>query len=586
MNGRPLTDAQIAQALRAHLPEAAAPGLRERVFDAAETTAQLRSFPSFLGALSDTDPVSRRRSLLIAAALLVALALASAAAVGALRLLERDPIHELSLEPPADLPAFVLSSYERLPQLPPVAFAWHDSGSAKGRVYVDRSGAVRFDRFSSTDATEPSSYTILSDHRLSGVAPVGTEAVWVGQDEEEAFGDDPRVILRTILGAADGPGCEMERDPSEVGNGTAATGWRYVGVEYVAGRPTHHVACVGDLSVDIDLWLDIETRLILRTREPLTDDAGQPIPGQFLTTEVTEIAFGEQPAALFEPPEGVTRMPREAYDAYLCAHDPPDEERVGLGARSECPSPTEAQAAPLPTATPMPSVPPSLSPRPSGPAGPLGWSEASLQEDWPAPVRPEPVGGAPVVPILLNVVRDADGSCCKISEYGRDSDPTGDSGFALLPWADIKEVTFCGSACLSINLVSYPPPAVDPTEQWIAYGIVADTDRDGVPDWRYGTDNMPVDTTGDGPHRWWRTDLHTGRTEMMVRDLVWLPSGTMFYGGPERLVFGGDVTGERTVGDLPRRFYAWASVIQDGRVVATDYAPDVGWFLPSPDAKP
>ena len=32
--------------------------------------------------------------------------------------------------------------------------------------------------------------------------------------------------------------------------------------------------------------------------------------------------------------------------------------------------------------------------------------------------------------------------------------------------------------------------------------------------------------------------------------------------------------------------YAWASVIVDGRVVATDYAPDAGWLLPSPGAKP
>ena len=79
-------------------------------------------------------------------------------------------------------------------------------------------------------------------------------------------------------------------------------------LEYVAGRPTHHVACVGEHALDIDLWLDVETRLILRTREPATDDAGQPIPGQFGTTEVTEIAFGEQPAALFEPPEGMARM--------------------------------------------------------------------------------------------------------------------------------------------------------------------------------------------------------------------------------------------------------------------------------------
>jgi hypothetical protein len=581
MNGRALTDAQISSALRAHLPERAQAGLRERILDAAETTTQQRALPSFLGVLGDADPVARRRSLLIAAALLVALALASAAAVGAWRQLHRDALQDLNLDRPANLPAFVLSSYERLPQLPPVALAWHESSSAKGRIYVHRSGAVRFDRFTSAEATEPSSYTILSSsHTMSGMALVESVAVWVESDEE-VIGEDPRVFLRTILGAADVPGCEMERDPSEVGNGTVATGWRYVGVEYVAGRPTHHVACVGELSVDIDLWLDIETRLILRTREPLTDDAGQPIPGQFRTTEVTEIAFGDQPAALFEQPESLTRMPTEAYDAYLCAHDPPDEERVGLGARAECPTPTVAEATPPPTPTPMPTV----RPRPSGPAGPLAWSQARLTEDWPAPVRAEPNRAAPVVPILLNVVRDTDG-CCKISEYGRYSDPTGDTGSDVLPWADIKEVTFCGSACLSINLVSQPSRAVDPTEQWIAYGVVADTDRDGVPDWRYGTDNIPVDATGDGPRRWWRTDLHTGRTEMMVRDLVWLPSGTMFYGGPERLVFGGDVTGERTVGGLPERFYAWASVIQDGRVVATDYAPDVGWFLPSPDAKP
>ena len=300
MNGRPLTDVRISQALRAHLPARAGAVLRERILEATETTAQQRALPWFIGGLSDADSVARRRSLLIAAALLVALALASAAAVGALRLLERGPIHELNLEPPADLPAFVLSSYERLPQLPPVALAWHDSGSDKGRIYVHRSGTVRFDRFTSAEATEPSSYTILSNHRISGMALVESEAVWVEQGHE-AVGEDPRLYLLTILGAgrnaADGPGCEMERDPSEVGNGTAATGWRYVGVEYVAGRPTHHVACVGDLSLDTDLWLDIETRLILRKREPLTDDAGQPIPGQFRTTEVTEIAFAEQPAA-------------------------------------------------------------------------------------------------------------------------------------------------------------------------------------------------------------------------------------------------------------------------------------------------
>jgi len=517
--------------------------------------------------VTDADPVARRWSLLIAAALLLGLLLASAAAAGALRLFEHDPLQDLSLEPPADVPAFVLSSYERLPQLPPLALTWHSGGSDKGRVYVDRSGAVRLDRFTSAEATEPSSYTILRDHRISGMAPIDSGMVWV-EPGHEAIGDDPRVFLRTILNAAEGPGCEMERDPGEADSGTAATGWRYVGVESVAGRPTHHVACVGDLSVDIDLWLDIETRLILRTREPETDDAGQPIPGQFGTTEVTEIAFGQQPAALFEAPAGVVHLTSEAYSAYLCTRDVRTEEEVGLGTRS-CAAP-EAEATPIPTSTP--AALPSLGPRPSGPAGPLAWGRASLEEDWPAPVRPEPAGGASVIPV----------------EDGPHADPSGDAGSSVLPWVDIREVRFGGSKAI-IDLVSNLPPSVDPTEQWIAYGVVVDDDRDGVPDWRYGIDNMPVDPTGERPHRAWRTNLHTGRTESApgapygyVGDTyfdTFFPGDWRSIGA--RLSFGAATTGGGTIGGVPGAFYAWAAVIENGRVVATDYAPDAGWLDPS-----
>jgi len=43
---------------------------------------------------------------------------------------------------------------------------------------------------------------------------------------------------------------------------------------------------------------------------------------------------------------------------------------------------------------------------------------------------------------------------------------------------------------------------------------------------------------------------------------------------------GGEVAGGGTRGTslVNRPFYVWASVIEDGRVVATDYAPDVGWL--------
>ncbi len=584
MNGRPLTDAHVSQALRAHLPQRAPAGLRELIIDAAETTTQQRALPSFLGALSDADPVGRRRSLLIAAALLLALALASAAAVGAWRLFQRDPIDELSLEPPADVPAFVLSSYERLPQLPPLALTWHESDSTKGRIYVDRSGAVRFDRFASADATEPSSYRILSpDHRISGMAPVESEPVWVEQGHE-AIGEDPRVFLRTVLSADEGPGCEMERNPSDVGNDTVAAGWRYVGTEYVAGRPTHHVACVGEL------WIDIETRLILRTQGPAADDAGQPIPVE--VTEVTEIAFGEQAAALFEPPAGLTRISADAYGAYICARDLPNEMAPGI---SDCPT-AEAEATPPPESspTPMPTVRPTTSAcavppgDPSEPIGPLAWTQESLKEDWPAPVRPEPTGGGIVQPMPLTYL-----------------DPTGDTGSDDLPCIDIRDVTV-GTHDVFFNLGSNQPPDVEPSEAWIAYGVVVDEDRDGVPDRRYGIENpLRIADDPSSNHRVWRTDLDTGRTESAVDgdfSKFFLSGFTGGYPGNgdqegfstgrqgARFRFGRefDTTGgTKTRGyklDMP--FYTWASVIVDGRVVATDYAPDAGWLLATPGSRP
>ena len=513
--------------------------------------------------------------MLIAAALLVALAFASAAAVGALRLFERDPIDELSLEPPADVPAFVLSSYERVTQLPPLALTWRDSGSltgtdfghgygaARGRIYVDRSGAVRFDRFASADATEPSSSSILSaNHRISGVAAVGSEAVWVEQGHE-ALGDDPRVFIRTVLRAEDGPpGCEW--DPSEVGNGAAAAGWRYVGLEYVAGRPTHHVACASDL------WIDVETRLILRSQGPAVDDAGQPIPGQFETTEVTEIAFGEQPAALFEPPDGLARISAEEYSAYRCPGDLPNEIFPGI---SDCPS-EEAEATPQPEPEPSPTptarpdtsecaVPPGDL---SEPTGPLAWNPKSLKGDWPAPVRPEPAGDGSVLPMPLTYL-----------------DPMGDNGSDAYPCVDIRGVMADTSEVL-LKLVSNQPPVVDPAEQWIAYGVVTDDDRDGVPDWRFGFDNTFAETCDDMRGGGWRTNLHTGQTDAGCEQ-PYPPNlngggfaGAYRSGSDAGFGFSGahETAGQglqRWGFELDMPFYTWASVIVNGRVVATDYAP-------------
>ena len=125
MNDRRLSDAQIAAALRAHLPAQAQGGLPGRVMDAVEITSQRRPLPSFLGALSDADPVAARRSLLIAAALLLGLALASAGAVGAWRLLQHDAAPNLDLRPP-------VATMTPAPSVTPDANQSQDPSSVQG----------------------------------------------------------------------------------------------------------------------------------------------------------------------------------------------------------------------------------------------------------------------------------------------------------------------------------------------------------------------------------------------------------------------------------------------------------------------
>lgn len=128
---------------------------------------------------------------------------------------------------------------------------------------------------------------------------------------------------------------------------------------------------------------------------------------------------------------------------------------------------------PTPTVRPSQSDAARPSASPSASAALLIWTRASLDEDWPAPVRSEPDGGA----IVLSRERAG-------FEY---ADPSGDTGSAVHPWVDIRELQVHRTFML-IDLVANLPPAVDPTDQCIAYGVVVDTDRDGVPDWRYGID--------------------------------------------------------------------------------------------------
>ena len=328
-------DRIVADWLRAEAPTRAPGRVLSAALEQAAAVGQERPWVG-LGFEAWRGASPRLRWAIVLVALAVAL---MTAVVGAGALRKTPP--KLDLTPPADLQAFVHSTYDRMPDLPPVAIDTLENGSVKGRIYVDRSGAVRIEHYATPDAPQPDTYQILTGTTKAQLATVGTRKVWV--EQQGAISEDPRVfVLGAMEGAAgyDGPGCGV------AGADPPATGWTYGGLEYIAGRPTFHVTCGGG-----ELWIDVETRLVMRSRGPMLDAAFKPVPGSSRTIEVTGLAFGDQPADLFvmAQPSGVARM---SSDDYECQLQP-----------SGCatPSPTQPPYTPPPGATqgPLPPLPPS-----------------------------------------------------------------------------------------------------------------------------------------------------------------------------------------------------------------------------------
>jgi Tol biopolymer transport system component len=91
MNERRPTDFELAVALRAHLPVRAPADLWDAVATTVAETRQQRAWPSIVGALTDADPMVRRRSTLLVAAALLAVAFLGLVAAGALHLWQPAP---------------------------------------------------------------------------------------------------------------------------------------------------------------------------------------------------------------------------------------------------------------------------------------------------------------------------------------------------------------------------------------------------------------------------------------------------------------------------------------------------------------
>jgi hypothetical protein len=101
MTPRPVTDDQLAAALRAHVP-AADPALRRRIFARIIMTPQERPRPWMLSALTASDPMVRRRMMLLVGVVALAASVAVAAMAGAL--LRHQPTPDLSVDRPRVLP--------------------------------------------------------------------------------------------------------------------------------------------------------------------------------------------------------------------------------------------------------------------------------------------------------------------------------------------------------------------------------------------------------------------------------------------------------------------------------------------------
>ncbi len=169
--------------------------------------------------------------------------------------------------------------------------------------------------------------------------------------------------------------------------------------------------------------------------------------------------------------------------------------------------------------------------------------------------------------------------------YGGFADTVGELDVGAPDWMDISDVTNSGGIGFimdaRIPLVARDfdmPPAA---ETWVAYGLVLDVDGDRVADQRIGIDNAPGESA-----RGWITDLRSGETVIDAGPAAYFDA----FGTEMQYFFVNDIgTHDRVkffaYGAMGRtqvaNFYAWASLIQDGQLISTDYAPDTGWLATS-----
>ena len=198
---------------------------------------------------------------------------------------------------------------------------------------------------------------------------------------------------------------------------------------------------------------------------------------------------------------------------------------------------------------------------------------------WTGPVRSD-AAGMPVLALPHDAQSVLGGSWFHAD--GRDS---------TLGWADVLHLAWRptspdgsddGRQRWNIEFAESPPrfAQLNPAETLITYGLVLETTGDGVADYVVGINN---DAPTRGDFRVWLTDLATGKTEEQVGPPYGRP---IEFSHPDESRSGNEPSaglmftflwGQAWL-DSSAHFYAWASVTDDGEVVAWDYAPDFAWL--------
>jgi hypothetical protein len=150
---------------------------------------------------------------------------------------------------------------------------------------------------------------------------------------------------------------------------------------------------------------------------------------------------------------------------------------------------------------------------------------------------------------------------------------------APVGWADVTRVRYSNVDNVPdwvIEVAAKPPPVSSREPALlIAYGLVLDTTGDGDADYLVCIDNDAPRATD---FHVWVTDLRTGETDEQIGPPYGLP---IEFGHPDpRTLYLTFLSGSVPADLDPEtvRFYAWASASRNGKVFASDYAPDTGWM--------